>query len=204
LFGNNGSEKMYISSADWMPRNLNRRFEIACPIYNTEIQEELKEMLNIQLKDNSKARILDENLLNRYNITEDKQVYRAQEDYYRFIKQKHHIVMKIYHNPRCAKSRAGLQYLEEKGYEIEIRKYLSDGLTEDELREIISKTGLETFFFVRTKEKEYIENYRGKEFSDEEWIKILVENPRLLRRPIVVNGSKAVLANPPENIDELL
>jgi polyphosphate kinase len=204
LFGNNGNEKMYISSADWMPRNLNRRFEIACPIYNAEIQEELKEMLNIQLKDNSKARILDESLLNQYNKTEDKQVYRAQEDYYKFIKQKHHIVMKIYHNPRCAKSRAGLQYLEEKGYEIEVRKYLSDGLTEDELREIISKTGLETFFFVRTQEKEYIENYRGKEFSNEEWIKILAENPRLLRRPIVVNGNRAVLANPPENIEEIV
>ncbi|TNF40051.1 MAG: polyphosphate kinase 1, partial [Bacteroidetes bacterium] len=203
LFGNNGNEKMYISSADWMPRNLNRRFEIACPVYNTEIQEELKEMLNIQLKDNSKARILDENLLNRYNLAEDNHVYRAQEDYYRFIKQKHHIVMKIYHNPRCAKSRAGLQYLEEKGYEIEIRKYLIDGITEDELREIISKTGRETFDFVRTQEKEYIENFRGKKLSDEEWIKILAENPRLLQRPIVVNGNKAVLANPPENIEEL-
>ena len=204
LFGNGGNEKMYISSADWMPRNLNRRFEVACPVYNTEIQEELKEMLNIQLKDNSKARILDENLINRYNKTLNNQVFRAQEDYYRFIKQKHHIIMKIYHNPRCAKSRAGLQYLEEKGYEIEIRKYLTEGLTDDELREIISKTGREPFFFVRTQEKEYIENYKGREFSDEEWIKILVENPRLLRRPIVVNGERAVLANPPENIEEII
>ncbi|KAF0236655.1 MAG: polyphosphate kinase [Prolixibacteraceae bacterium] len=204
LFGNDGNEKMYISSADWMPRNLNRRFEIACPVFNTEIQEELKEMLNIQLKDNSKARILDENLQNRYNITDDKLVYRAQEDYYRFIKQKHHIVMKVYHNPRCAKSRAGLQYLEEKGYEIEIKKYLSEGITEDELREIISKTGHEPFFFVRTQEKEYTENYRGKKLSDEEWIKILAENPKLLQRPVVVNGNKAVLAIPPENIEEIV
>jgi len=112
--------------------------------------------------------------------------------------------MKIYHNPRCAKSRAGLQYLEEKGYEIEVRKYLTDGLTKNELREIISKTGRDPFFFVRTQEKEYIENYRGKTFSDEEWIKILAENPRLLQRPIVVNGNKAVLANPPENIEEIV
>ena len=204
LFGNDGNEKMYISSADWMPRNLNRRFEIACPVFNTEIQQELKEMLNIQLKDNSKARILDENLQNRYNITADKLVYRAQEDYYRFIKQKHHIVMKVYHNPRCAKSRAGLQYLEEKGYEIEIKKYLSEGITEEELREIISKTGHGPFFFVRTQEKEYTENYRGKKFSDEEWIKILAENPKLLQRPVVVNGNKAVLAIPPENIEEIV
>ena len=204
LFGNGGNEKMYISSADWMPRNLNRRFEVACPVYNTEIQNELKEMLYIQLKDNSKARILDEGLVNDYNLNDGNNVYRAQEDYYKFIKQKHHISMKIYHNPRCAKSRAGLQYLEEKGYEIEVRKYLTEGLTKNELREIIAKTGREPLFFVRTQEKEYIENYRGKTFSDEEWIKILAENPRLLQRPIVVNGNKAVLANPPENIEEIV
>ena len=203
LFGNNGNEKMYISSADWMPRNLNRRFEVACPIYNREIQNELKEMLHIQLKDNSKARILDANLLNKYNITEEIQVYRAQEDYYKFIKQKHHIVMKIYHNPHCSKSRAGLQYLEEKGYDIEIKKYLVEGLTETELKEIIAKTGKKPELFVRIQEKLYIDNYQGKEFSDDEWIKILVENPKLLRRPIVVNGNKAVLANPPENIEEI-
>jgi polyphosphate kinase len=185
-----------------MPRNLNRRLEVACPIYNREIRNELKEMLNIQLKDNSKARILDANLLNKYNEGET-QVYRAQEDYYRFIKQKHHIVMQIYHNPRCAKSRAGLQYLEEKGYDIEIKKYLTEGLSETELKEIIAKAGKKPFFFVRTHEKDYIEKYQGKEFTDNEWIKILVENPTLLQRPIVINGNKAVLANPPENIEEI-
>jgi polyphosphate kinase len=186
-----------------MPRNLNRRFEVACPIYNREIRNELKEMLQIQLKDNTKARILDANLLNEYNTGED-QVFRAQEDYYKFIKQKHYIVMKIYHNPRCSKSRAGLQYLEEKGYDIEIKKYLTEGLTETELKDIIAKTGQKPNFFVRIHEKEYIENYQGKEFSDDEWIKILTENPKLLRRPIVVNGNKAVLANPPENIEEIV
>lgn len=203
LFGNDGDEKMYISSADWMPRNLNRRFEVACPVYNREIRNELKEMLNIQLKDNSKARILDASLLNKYNQGEN-QVYRAQEDYYRYIKQKHHIIMKIYHNPRCAKSRAGLQYLEEKGYEIEIKKYITEGLSEAELKEIFGKTGKKPFNFVRTQEKEYIEKYKGKEFTDNEWIKILAENPSLLQRPIVINGNKAILANPPENIEEIV
>jgi len=112
--------------------------------------------------------------------------------------------MKIYHNPRCSKSRAGLQYLEEKGYDIEIKKYLVDGLTETELKEIIAKTGKKPHLFVRIQEKYYIDNYQGKEFSDDEWIKMLVENPKLLRRPIVVNGNKAVLANPPENIEEIV
>ena len=203
LFGNGGDEKMYISSADWMPRNLNRRFEVACPIYDKEIQNELKEMLNIQLKDNSKARILDSSLLNQYS-TGDESVYRAQEDFYKNMKNKHHIIMKIYHNPRCTKSRAGLQYLEEKGFDIEIIKYLADGISESELHEIISKTGKKPLFFVRTNEKYFIDNYKGKDFTDEEWIKILVENPKLLQRPIVVNGEKAILANPPEKIEEIV
>jgi polyphosphate kinase len=206
LFGNGGDEKMYISSADWMPRNLNRRFEVACPVYNKEIQGELKEMLNIQLKDNSKARILGPGLINEYNLADEgeEQKYRAQEDYYKYIKNKHHIVMKIYHNPRCAKSRAGLQYLEEKGFDIEIKKYLVDGISESELREIIAKTGKKPFYFVRTQEKDYIDKYKGKDIIDDEWIKILVENPKLLQRPIVVNGEKAVLANPPEIIEEIV
>ena len=112
--------------------------------------------------------------------------------------------MKIYHNPRCAKSRAGLKYLEEKGYDIEIKKYLTEGLSVGELKEIISKTGEKPLSFVRTQEKEYRENYKGKSFSDDEWIKILVENPKLLQRPIVVNGNKAVLANPPENVEDII
>ncbi|HKI87463.1 MAG TPA: polyphosphate kinase 1 [Draconibacterium sp.] len=204
LFGNNGNEEMYISSADWMPRNLNRRIEVACPIYNPEIRAELKEMLNIQLKDNSKARILDPELLNEYNKTDTDKVYRAQEDYYNYIKNKHHIVMKIYHNPRCAKSRAGLQYMEEKGYDVEIKKYITEGLNEQELQEIIEKTGKPPVHFIRTQEKVYKDNYKGKNLSDEEWIKALVENPKLLQRPIVVNGNKAVLANPPENVESII
>jgi polyphosphate kinase len=204
LFGNDGDEIIYISSADWMPRNLNRRIEVACPVFDEEIRNELKEMLNIQLKDNSKARILDAVLQNSYNRGNGEQIYRAQEDYYRLMKNKHHIVMIIYHNPRCAKSRAGLQYLEEKGYEIEVRKYLNDGITGDQLKEIIEKTGKDAFHFVRTNEPEYIAKYKGKKLTNEQWIKVLTENPKLLQRPIVINGNKAVLANPPENIEDIM
>ncbi len=204
LFGNNGDEKMYISSADWMPRNLNRRVEVACPVYDKTIKYELMEMLKIQLRDNTKARILDPLLLNSYNKRNTEATYRAQEDYYNFIKRKHHIVMKIYHNPRCAKSRAGLKYLEEKGFDLEIKKYLAEGISEDELRDVIEKTGKKPFDFVRTQEKEYKENYKGKDLSDEEWIKVLAENPKLLQRPLVVNGDKAVLANPPEEVEKII
>ncbi|RIH66021.1 polyphosphate kinase 1 [Mariniphaga sediminis] len=204
LFGNNGDEKIYISSADWMPRNLNRRIEVACPVYDEEIREELKEMLNIQLWDNTKARILDPLLQNQYNKRNTESTFRAQEDYYNFIKKKHHIVMKIYHNPRCAKSRAGLKYLEEKGFDLEIKKYMKEGISEAELKEIIQKTGKKPFELVRTQEEEYKTNYKEKELSDDEWIKILSENPKLLQRPVVVNGDKAVLANPPEAVEEIL
>lgn len=86
LFGADGEEKMYISSADWMPRNLNRRIEVACPIYDESIKAELKEQLYIQLKDNSKARILDPELLNKYSKGEEGKKYRAQEDFYNYIK----------------------------------------------------------------------------------------------------------------------
>ncbi len=112
--------------------------------------------------------------------------------------------MKIYHNPRCSKSRKGLQYLEAKGCKFEIVKYLEDSLSEKELTELIAKTGRKPFDFVRQHEKEYKENYKGKNLSDEEWIKVLLENPKLLHRPIVVNGDKAVLGNPPENMDGIL
>jgi len=87
LFGNDGDEKYYISSADWMPRNLNRRIEVACPVYDPEIQAELKTMLEIQLNDNSKARILDPKMENRYNRGDSNNTYRAQEDYYKYIKE---------------------------------------------------------------------------------------------------------------------
>lgn len=112
--------------------------------------------------------------------------------------------MKIYHNPRCAKSRAGLNYLEGKSLDFEIVKYLEEGISAKELSEIIAKTGKKPFDFVRTQEQVYKDELKGKLLSDEEWIKILVKNPKLLQRPIVVNGDKAVLGNPPENIDQIL
>ncbi|HYQ57634.1 MAG TPA: arsenate reductase (glutaredoxin) [Draconibacterium sp.] len=112
--------------------------------------------------------------------------------------------MKIYHNPRCSKSRKGLSYLEEKSCDFEIVNYLAKGLNEEELTELIAKTGKKPFDFVRQHEKDYKEQYKGKVLSDEEWIKVLVENPKLLHRPIVVNGDKAVLGNPPENINDIL
>lgn len=112
--------------------------------------------------------------------------------------------MKIYHNPRCRKSRAGLQHLQENGVEAEIVDYLKNPLTVDELKGLFQKLGKKPFEMVRTQEEVYKKELKGKEFSDEEWIKIISENPKLLQRPIVVKGEKAVWGQPVEEIDKLL
>ncbi|WP_372776727.1 polyphosphate kinase 1 [Mangrovibacterium sp.] len=204
VFGNGGNEKYYISSADWMPRNLNRRIEVACPIYNNDIKEELRQMLKIQLRDNSKSRILDNELSNTYNRDQIEGRFRAQEDFYQFIKEKHQVIMRIYHNPRCSKSRAGLQYLEENGYTVEVINYMKDGISEDEIREIISLTGLSAFELVRTQEEQFRTDYKDQVLSDDEWVNVLAANPKLLKRPIVLNGKRAVLAQPAGLIDNIL
>jgi arsenate reductase (glutaredoxin) len=112
--------------------------------------------------------------------------------------------MKIYHNPRCRKSREGLAYLENKSSDFEIVQYLSDSLSEDDLREILLKLNVKPQELVRTQEEYFKKNLKGKDFTDDEWVKIIVENPKLLQRPIVVSKTKAVLAQPPEEIDKLL
>ena len=204
VFGNGGDEKIFISSADWMPRNLNRRIEVACPIYNNEIKDELRRMLKIQLRDNTKSRILDNTLSNAYNRPDVEGRFRAQEDFYQYIKEKHQVIMKIYHNPRCSKSRAGLQFLEENGYSTEIVNYMKDGISEGEIRHIVELTGMSAFDLVRTHEELFRTSYKDKSISEDEWVSILSENPKLLKRPIVVNGKKAILAQPAELIDKII
>ena len=111
---------------------------------------------------------------------------------------------KIYHNTRCRKSRGGLQYLEEKGINPEIIEYLKDqAFTFESLKGVIKKLGVKPQEIVRTQEADYKQNYKGKDFSDDEWIKILVENPKLIRRPIIVKGEKAVLGDIVKHIDVL-
>ncbi len=86
-FYHGGNEKLYISSADWMVRNLDRRIELTCPIYDSEVKRELKQQLKIQLNDNVKARILDDVQDNKYVRNNGKPV-RAQEAYYHYLKRR--------------------------------------------------------------------------------------------------------------------
>ena len=113
-------------------------------------------------------------------------------------------MIKIYHNPRCSKSRQGVKYLEEKGLEFEVIQYLKDELNAEELKELIQKLNIQPIELVRTKEAIWKENYKDLDLSDDQIIQAMVENPRLIERPIVVNKDKAVVARPTEDIDLLL
>lgn len=113
-------------------------------------------------------------------------------------------MIKIYHNPRCRKSREGLAFLQEKGHTFEEVRYLDTPFTQDELRAVIEKLGIAPVELVRKTEAIWKENFKGKELSDVEIIEAMVENPKLIERPIVVNGNKAVVARPAEKIDEIL
>lgn len=115
-----------------------------------------------------------------------------------------YIRMKIYYNPRCSKCRIGLEYLKQRTDEIELYEYLKEGLTREDLMEILLKTNLKPFDLVRTHEEYFQQELKGKNFTDDEWIRIILENPKLLKRPIVVGKLKAVIAIPAENIDALL
>jgi arsenate reductase len=109
----------------------------------------------------------------------------------------------IYHNPRCKKSRAGLQYLTAKNMEFEVREYLKHPLTEAELTALIMKLHVKPFKLIRTQEEIYRKELKRLNLNDEEWIKVMVDNPKLIHRPIVEGKYKAVVGDPVENIDKL-
>ncbi|MGB4845400.1 MAG: polyphosphate kinase 1 [Ferruginibacter sp.] len=88
IFHNGGKEKTFISSADWMVRNIDHRIEVACPIFEKNIQQEIKDILQIQLKDNIKARILDNDLSNQYVNPRNTKKIRSQVETYNYLYRK--------------------------------------------------------------------------------------------------------------------
>ena len=112
--------------------------------------------------------------------------------------------MKIYHNPRCSKSRQTLNIIKESGQEVEIIEYLKTPPTAEELEDVLQKLNLPIEYLIRTGEEIYKTEYKGKELTDAEWIEALVEHPNMLERPIVVNNDQAILGRPPENVQKLL
>ena len=109
----------------------------------------------------------------------------------------------ILHNPRCRKSRETLKLIEESGEDYEIVEYLKNPPTKDRLRELIMKVNLPFDYFIRKNETLFKENYKGKDLSEEQWLDILVDNPKLLERPIVEKGDEAVIGRPPDNVKQL-
>lgn len=112
--------------------------------------------------------------------------------------------MKIYHNPRCRKSRETLEIIKSKGQEPEIIEYLNTPPGADELKEVLGMLGMKASEILRKGEQVYKDNYKGKDLSEDEWIDAMIEHPKLMERPIVVKGKKAVLGRPPENVNDLL
>ena len=109
----------------------------------------------------------------------------------------------IYHNPRCKKSRAGLQYIQERTKNLEVIEYLKTPLAEKDLEMLLIKLNKKPVDMVRTQEAVYKSDYKGKKFNDHEWIKIMIENPKLIKRPIVVKENKAVWGDPAEELKVL-
>lgn len=112
--------------------------------------------------------------------------------------------MKIYHNPRCGKSREGLAILQESKLPFEIINYIETPLSTAELTEIIKLLDIPPIDLVRKNETIWKDNYKGKNLSDSEIITAMVKNPKLIERPIVINNNKAVVGRPPELIKSIL
>ncbi|MBS1689254.1 MAG: arsenate reductase (glutaredoxin) [Bacteroidetes bacterium] len=106
----------------------------------------------------------------------------------------------IYHNGRCSKSRGALEILQEKEVPFEVRWYLTEPLNQKELKALLKKLGMKAAELVRKSEPLYKEQYKDQQLSEQQWIKILAENPVLIERPIVEKGDKAIVARPPEKV----
>ena len=113
--------------------------------------------------------------------------------------------VQIYHNPRCSKSRAALELLRERGIEPEIVNYLDNPLNEKTLHTLVEKLGVESMKLLRTNESEFEQTgYDAATLTDLLVIECILRFPKLMQRPVVVNGDTAAIGRPPEKILEIL
>ena len=111
----------------------------------------------------------------------------------------------FYHNPRCSKSRATLQLLESRGIEPKIVEYLETPPSAGELKALLEKLGMKPRDLIRKGEPRYAElGLKDRQLGDDALIALMVENPILIERPIVVAGGKAAIGRPPEKVLEIL
>ena len=113
-------------------------------------------------------------------------------------------MIKIYHNPRCSKSRQGLEIVENSELPFEVIRYLDSPLTKSELSAILDILAIAPIDLVRKGEIIWKELYKGKELSDDELIEAMVTHPKLIERPIVINNNTGVIGRPPESIKDIL
>ncbi|MBT8296967.1 MAG: arsenate reductase (glutaredoxin) [Maribacter sp.] len=113
-------------------------------------------------------------------------------------------MIKIYHNPRCTKSRQGLALLEQSGEQFEVVKYLEDIPSKDELKKVLEYLNIPAEDLVRKNEAIWKTTYRGKALNEEDILDAMVQYPKLIERPIVVKGNRAVIGRPTEKIYDLL
>ncbi|MEM1324274.1 MAG: arsenate reductase (glutaredoxin) [Bacteroidota bacterium] len=111
--------------------------------------------------------------------------------------------MKIYHNPRCRKSRETLALIEAEGITPDIVLYLNTPPSKTELQQLVQQLGISPEGLIRKSEAIYKEHFKGKTLSDEEWLEAMVTYPKLIERPIVVKDGKAIIGRPPENVQAL-
>ena len=110
----------------------------------------------------------------------------------------------ILHNPRCGKSRTGLQLLYQLQEEVVVRRYLDEPLSKVEIIDLLQKLNKKPIEIIRTQEKIWKDKFAKKTFSNSELISILAEHPILIERPILIRNEKAVMGRPPENILQLI
>mgnify|MGYP001822131370 FL=1 len=114
--------------------------------------------------------------------------------------------IKIYHNPRCSKSRQTKAILDDQGLDYDVIEYLQQPPTAAELKMILGMLGKKPVEIIRSGEKLFKELGLSKkdERPDDEWVQIMVDNPLLIERPIVVKGGKAAMGRPPEDVLNIL
>lgn len=111
----------------------------------------------------------------------------------------------IYHNPRCSKSRETLKLLEDRDIKPEVVLYLENTPSAEELKGLLSKLGINARDLIRSGEDAYKEqNLADTSLTEDQLIEAMVAYPKLIQRPIVVNGNKAALGRPPEAVLDIL
>ena len=110
----------------------------------------------------------------------------------------------IYHNPRCQKSREGLEIVKGSGKEFRIVEYLKEPPGEEEIKELLELLNLKPIQLIRQKENLWKEKYKDKDLDDNELVRLIAENPKLMERPVVVSNKQAVIGRPPSNIERII